>query len=100
MATSGQIAGDSALTATDLDGSLSRGREEWIKEDIPVEPIGVVLGGARPPDPVLGLRLPLPIAHLSKPRSGGGSICPNRAESSHPPGVLAHIQLLCPPSSH
>ena len=31
MATSGQIVGDSALTASDLDGSLSRRREELIE---------------------------------------------------------------------
>ena len=82
MATSGQIAGDSALSATDLDGSLSRWREELIEEDISVEPVGIVLGCARPADPVLCLRLPLPTAHLFKPRSGGAvplSAVSNRA---------------------
>jgi hypothetical protein len=55
-----EVTGNAALATADLKGPSPRRRDELIEEMLPVVPVSVVLGGARPAHPVLGVGFPLP----------------------------------------
>src|SRR4029453_3880095 len=51
----GQVAGDPALAAADLEGQAARGRHDGVEEQVTEQPVGVVAGGGGPAGPRAGL---------------------------------------------